>query len=59
MPGGRHAPTGLFFTEQTADCLADAMTAFEMRPDEFSPAAARRQRCASISSVMKRNWSRS
>ncbi|HVS38995.1 MAG TPA: glycosyltransferase [Gemmataceae bacterium] len=42
-PGGRHAPTGLFFTEQTADCLADAMTAFEMRPDEFSPAAARRQ----------------
>ena len=42
-PGGRHAPTGLFFSEQTADCLADAMTAFEMRPDEFSPAAARRQ----------------
>jgi glycosyltransferase involved in cell wall biosynthesis len=42
-PGGRHAPTGLFFMEQTADCLADALTAFEMRPDEFSPAAARRQ----------------
>ena len=42
-PGGRHAPTGLFFAEQTADCLADALTAFEMRPDEFSPAAARRQ----------------
>ena len=34
-PGGRHAPTGLFFMEQTADCLADALTAFEMRPDEF------------------------
>jgi glycosyltransferase involved in cell wall biosynthesis len=42
-PGGRHAPTGLFFAEQTAECLADAMTAFEMRPDQFSPAAARRQ----------------
>ena len=42
-PGGRHAPTGLFFAEQKADCLADAMTAFEMRPDEFAPAAARRQ----------------
>ena len=42
-PGGRHAPTGLFFAEQTADCLADALTAFEMRPDEFSPVAARRQ----------------
>jgi len=42
-PGGRHAPTGLFFAEQTADCLADALTAFEMRPDEFSPAAGRRQ----------------
>ena len=22
-PGGRHAPTGLFFAEQTADCLAE------------------------------------
>ena len=42
-PGGRHAPTGLFFAEQTADCLADALTAFEMRPDEFTAAAARRQ----------------
>jgi glycosyltransferase involved in cell wall biosynthesis len=42
-PGGRHAPTGLLFAEQTADCLADAITTFEMRPDEFSPAAARRQ----------------
>ena len=42
-PGGRHAPTGLFFAEQTADCLADALTVFEMRPDEFTPAAARRQ----------------
>src|SRR4029077_16429945 len=42
-PGGRHAPTGRFFAEQTADCLADAMTAFEMRPDEIAPAASRRQ----------------
>jgi glycosyltransferase involved in cell wall biosynthesis len=42
-PGGRHAPTGMFFPEQTAECLADAIAAFEMRPGDFVPAAARRQ----------------
>ena len=53
-PGGRHAPTGLFFVEQTADCLADAITAFEMRPNEFSPAAARRQAPAVQQATVRR-----
>jgi glycosyltransferase involved in cell wall biosynthesis len=36
-------PTGLWFGEPTADCLAEAMTVFEGRAGEFNPAAARRQ----------------
>jgi glycosyltransferase involved in cell wall biosynthesis len=36
-------PTGMFFEEQTIDCLADAILAFEMRAGDFSPDAARRQ----------------
>jgi glycosyltransferase involved in cell wall biosynthesis len=45
-PGGRHEPTGLWFAEQTADCLADAMQSFEAssaRAAQFDPAAMRRQ----------------
>lgn len=42
-PGGRLEPTGLFFPEQSADCLADTLTRFESQAADFSPAAARRQ----------------
>jgi glycosyltransferase involved in cell wall biosynthesis len=42
-PGGRREPTGVWFAEQTADCLADALQRFEARAGDFSPAAARRQ----------------
>jgi glycosyltransferase involved in cell wall biosynthesis len=42
-PGGRAAPTGVWFAEQTAECLADALAGFEARAGDFSPAAARRQ----------------
>ena len=42
-PGGRGEPTGLWFAEQTVDCLAGALTAFESRAGDFDPAAARRQ----------------
>ena len=42
-PGSRREPTGLFFAEQSADCLADALAAFAARAREFTPAAARRQ----------------
>jgi glycosyltransferase involved in cell wall biosynthesis len=40
-PEARDEPTGLWFEEQTVDCLADALRSFEGR--EFSPAAARKQ----------------
>lgn len=42
-PGGRREPTGLWFEEQTVECLAEAMTRFEATRRDFSPAAARRQ----------------
>jgi glycosyltransferase involved in cell wall biosynthesis len=42
-PAARHEPTGLWFEEQTADCLAGALVRFEKRAGDFSPAAARRQ----------------
>jgi glycosyltransferase involved in cell wall biosynthesis len=42
-PGGRREPTGLWFEEQTADGLADALLRFERRAGDFHPAAARRQ----------------
>jgi glycosyltransferase involved in cell wall biosynthesis len=42
-PGGRREPTGLWFEEQTADCLADAMLKLEATAGDFAPAAARRQ----------------
>lgn len=35
------AATGLWFAEQTADCLAAALEEFEARADELPPAAAR------------------
>jgi glycosyltransferase involved in cell wall biosynthesis len=42
-PGGRREPTGLWFEEQTADGLADAMLRLEATAGDFAPAAARRQ----------------
>jgi glycosyltransferase involved in cell wall biosynthesis len=42
-PGGRAEPTGRFFPEQTAECLADAMLQLEATAKDFAPAAARRQ----------------
>jgi glycosyltransferase involved in cell wall biosynthesis len=42
-PGSRREPTGLWFQEPTAECLAAAIAAFEGRARDFDPAAARRQ----------------
>jgi glycosyltransferase involved in cell wall biosynthesis len=42
-PGGRREPTGIWFEEQTADCLAEAMLRLETTAKDFAPAAARRQ----------------
>ena len=42
-PGNRVAPTGVFFEEQTVDCLCDALVSFEAKRDEFTAIAARRQ----------------
>jgi glycosyltransferase involved in cell wall biosynthesis len=42
-PGPRREPTGLFFAEQTAECLAETLAAFERRAADFNPAAARRR----------------
>jgi glycosyltransferase involved in cell wall biosynthesis len=36
-------PTGLWFEEQTPDCLAAAIESFEVCQEDFSPGAARRQ----------------
>jgi len=36
-------PTGWWFEEQSAACVAEAIQAFESRQQEFNPAAARRQ----------------
>jgi glycosyltransferase involved in cell wall biosynthesis len=44
LPVGRHRePTGLFFAEQDADCLIEAIGRFEQHRDAFAPAAARQQ----------------
>jgi glycosyltransferase involved in cell wall biosynthesis len=43
LEDGRRAPTGVWFPEQSAECLADGLGVFEARAGEFSPAAARRQ----------------
>ncbi|HZU34314.1 MAG TPA: glycosyltransferase [Gemmataceae bacterium] len=42
-PGGCREPTGLWFEEQTASCLAETMAKFDKQADEFAPTAARRQ----------------
>jgi len=42
-PGSRREPTGLWFEEQTVDCLAASLEAFEARWSGFDPGAARRQ----------------
>jgi len=42
-PGAGREPTGLWFAEQTVDCLADTITAFEAQRGDFAPAAARWQ----------------
>jgi glycosyltransferase involved in cell wall biosynthesis len=42
-PGGRAGPTGLWFEEQTVECLAEALRALERAAGDFDPAAARRQ----------------
>jgi glycosyltransferase involved in cell wall biosynthesis len=42
-PGAGQEPTGLWFAEQTADCLAAALEEFERMVGDFSPAVARRQ----------------
>jgi glycosyltransferase involved in cell wall biosynthesis len=42
-PGGRREPTGVWFTEQSAEGLMEAITAFEAWHSDFSPNAARRQ----------------
>jgi glycosyltransferase involved in cell wall biosynthesis len=42
-PGERREPTGVFFAEQTVDCLCDSIIGFEAKRDQFSAEAARRQ----------------
>jgi glycosyltransferase involved in cell wall biosynthesis len=42
-PGSRAAPTGLWFEDQTVECLADTVRELERSADAFDPAAARRQ----------------
>ena len=42
-PGGGREPTGLWFAEQNAECLATALEDFERHAGDFSPAAVRRQ----------------
>ncbi len=41
--GSRREPTGVWFEEQTADCLAAALERFEAHARDISPIAARRQ----------------
>ncbi len=42
-PGTEREPTGAWFAEPSADCLADALSRFESHAGDFHPAAARRQ----------------
>jgi glycosyltransferase involved in cell wall biosynthesis len=42
-PGGRREPTGLWFAEQTVDCLVETIEQFEAQRSDFDPGAARRQ----------------
>ncbi|MCI0465037.1 MAG: glycosyltransferase [Gemmataceae bacterium] len=41
--GGRRPPTGVWFTEQTVDCVTAALETFEAQAREFVPTVARRQ----------------
>jgi glycosyltransferase involved in cell wall biosynthesis len=41
--GGRQAPTGMWFNEQTVDCLAATLEHFEKCAADFDPAKARNQ----------------
>ena len=41
--GGGRDPTGVWFEEQSSECLASAIEAFEPRAKDFSPGAGRRQ----------------
>jgi glycosyltransferase involved in cell wall biosynthesis len=42
-PGGRREPTGLWFLEQTAECLSNTLARFETKNGDFAPGPARRQ----------------
>jgi glycosyltransferase involved in cell wall biosynthesis len=42
-PGGHPEPTGMWFEEQTAECLVAALERYEKRARDFTPGAARRQ----------------
>jgi glycosyltransferase involved in cell wall biosynthesis len=42
-PGDRREPTGLWFAEQNAECLLDAVQTFEAHAADFSPTAIRHQ----------------
>ncbi|HZU38391.1 MAG TPA: glycosyltransferase, partial [Gemmataceae bacterium] len=42
-PGQGAEPTGLWFAQQTSECLADVLATFEKKHSDFRPAAARRQ----------------
>lgn len=42
-PGAPGEPTGIWFAEQTVDCLVEALQRFEAQQADFSPAEARRQ----------------
>jgi glycosyltransferase involved in cell wall biosynthesis len=42
-PGSSRPPTGLWFEEQSPDCLAGAIETFEKQAGDFNPALARRQ----------------
>jgi glycosyltransferase involved in cell wall biosynthesis len=41
--GTRQEPTGMFFGDQSVDCLAETLVAFEQQMSEFNPAAARQR----------------
>jgi glycosyltransferase involved in cell wall biosynthesis len=43
VPPGKGQPTGLWFEEQNAESLAEAIERFERSAADFNPAAARRQ----------------
>ena len=40
---GRAAPTGMWFADQSVECLAEAIADFERAEDDFDPAAIRRR----------------